>query len=535
MVQSCSHNQTITRMKQIKYWLVSAFCMASFSTIMAQNTYWSRVEKRESTLGVADVYQKFETPDFKLKLVRASQTVAALSPNSDPYFDFTPGDRLEIRDKDSLYHLGDINLRIKEANGIWKSYSTATSRAKVKPLETGGNVLAAADLANTLPTDIPVTIKRYYELDNDQLVMRFEITNKQDKPLEIGALGVPMVFNNILEGKSLVETHAQNVFFDPYIGKDAGYLEVKRLSGRGPALLVMPEENMSFEAYRPLLDDPTPKSIVFEGFHEWMAYSKAYSENEWKGVEQWNEPTSLVLQPNETKSFALKFVLTEGIKNIQETLVKEEHPVAVGVPGYVLPQDVEGQLFIDYNKGVASIKVDPSGALEIKENGTTALGKKKYHVQGKKWGRARLTITYTDGREQTINYKIIKPETEVIEDFGHFLTTEQWFDDPNDPFGRNPSPISYDYEKKEKVVQDGRVWISGLSDEGGAGSWLAAVMKQLVQPDKDEIQKLQDFVDQTLWGGIQYNEGPNKYGVKKSLYYYEPDSLPKGTYSDKIN
>ncbi|MBW8199889.1 DUF5695 domain-containing protein [Flagellimonas abyssi] len=522
-------------MKQIKYWLVSAFCMASFSTTMAQNTYWSRVEKRESTLGVADVYQKFETPDFKLKLVRASQTVAALSPNSDPYFDFTPGDRLEIRDKDSLYHLGDINLRIKEANGIWKSYSTATSRAKVEPLETVGNVLAAADLANTLPTDIPVIIRRYYELDNDQLVMRFEITNKQDKPLEIGALGVPMVFNNILEGKSLVETHAQNVFFDPYIGKDAGYLEVKRLSGRGPALLVLPKENMSFEAYRPLLDDPTPKSIVFEGFHEWMAYSKAYSENEWKGVEQWNEPTSLVLQPNETKSFALKFVVTEGIKNIQETLVKEKHPVAVGVPGYVLPQDVEGQLFIDYNKGVASITVEPTGALEIKENGTTALGKKKYHVQGKKWGRARLTITYTDDTEQTINYKIIKPETEVIEDFGHFLTTEQWFDDPNDPFGRNPSPISYDYEKKEKVVQDGRVWISGLSDEGGAGSWLAAVMKQLVQPDKDEIQKLQGFVDETLWGGIQNNEGPNKYGVKKSLFYYEPDSLPKGTYSDKIN
>ena len=522
-------------MKHIKYWLASAFCMVTVSSIMAQDTYWSRVEKRESTLGIADVYQKFDTPDFKLKLVRASQTVAALSPNSDPYFDFTPGDRLEIRDKDSLYHLGDINLRIKGVNGIWKEYSTATSRAKVEPLETGGNVLAAADLANTLPGDIPVSVKRFYELDNDQLVMRFEITNKQNRPLEIGALGVPMVFNNILEGKSLVETHAQNVFFDPYIGKDAGYLEVKRLSGRGPALLVLPKDHMPFEAYRPLLDDPTPKSIVFEGFHEWMAYSKAYSENEWKGVEQWNEPTSLVLQPNETKNFALKFVLAKGIKNIQETLVKEEHPVAVGVPGYVLPQDVEGQLFIDYNKGVASIKVEPTGALEIKEKGTTPLGKKKYNVHGKKWGRARLTITYTDDTEQTINYKIIKPEAEVIEDFGHFLTTEQWFDNPNDPFGRNPSAISYDYEKKEKVVQDGRVWISGLSDEGGAGSWLAAVMKQLVQPDKDEIQKLQDFVDQTLWGGIQYNEGPNKYGVKKSLYYYEPDSLPKGTYSDKIN
>ncbi|MGN7514552.1 MAG: DUF5695 domain-containing protein [Allomuricauda sp.] len=522
-------------MKHVTYWMVSVFCFVAISTIKAQQTYWSRVEQRESTLGIADVYQKFTTPDFQLKLVRASQTVAALRPNSEPYFDFTPGERLEIRDKDSLYHLGDINLRIKDANGIWKSYSTATTRAKVTALETSGNVLAAADLANTLPSDIPVSVKRYYELDNDQLVMRFEITNKQNRPVEIGALGVPMIFNNILEGKSLVDTHAQNVFFDPYIGKDAGYLEVKRLSGRGPALLVLPKENMAFEAYRPLLDDPTPKSIVFEGFHEWMSHSKAYAEQEWKGVEQWNKPTSLVLEPGESKSFALKFVLSEGIKNIQETLVKEARPVAVGVPGYVLPQDVEGQLFVDYKNDIASIKIEPKGALKVKEEGTTASGKKKYLVQGEKWGRARLTITYNDGVEQTINYKIIKPETDVIKDFGHFLTTEQWFDDPNDPFGRNRSAISYDYDKKEQVVQDGRVWISGLSDEGGAGSWLAAVMKQLVQPNQEEVKKIQGFIDETLWGGIQYNDGPNKYGVKKSLFYYEPDSLPKGTYSDSIN
>lgn len=523
------------KMKHKKYGLTLVCCLAILSGLQAQRTYWSRVENRESTLGIADVYQKFSTPDFQLKLVKASQTVAALRPNSEPYFDFTPGERLEIRDKDSLYHLGDINLRIKDTNGAWQSYSTATHRAEITPLEATGTVLAAADLANTLPNDIPVSVKRYYELDHDQLVMRFEITNKQNAAVEIGALGIPMIFNNILEGKSLTETHAQNVFFDPYIGKDAGYLEVKRLSGRGPALLVLPKENMGFEAYRPLLDDPTPKSIVFEGFHEWMAHSKAYAEKEWHGVEQWNNPTSLILQPKETKNFSLKFVLSEGIKNIQETLVKQEHPVAVGVPGYVLPQDVEGQLFVDYKSEVASFQVEPKGSLEVKEDGKTPSGKKKYRVQGKKWGRARLTLTYADGVEQTINYKTIKPEAEAIKDFGHFLTTEQWFDDPNDPFGRNPSAISYDYEKKEQVVQDGRVWISGLSDEGGAGSWLAAIMKQLVQPNREEIQKLQGFVDETLWGGIQYNEGPHKYGVKKSIYYYQPDSLPQGTYSDNVN
>ena len=53
------------------------------------------------------------------------------------------------------------------------------------------------------------------------------------------------------------------------------------------------------------------------------------------------------------------------------------------------------------------------------------------------------------------------------------------------------------------VLQDSRVWIAGLSDEGGAGSWLAAIMKELVQPNKEELDKLQQFVDGVLWGGLQ--------------------------------
>jgi hypothetical protein len=115
------------------------------------------------------------------------------------------------------------------------------------------------------------------------------------------------------------------------------------------------------------------------------------------------------------------------------------------------------------------------------------------------------------------------------------LTTEQWFDQKGDLFGRDPSVITYDYEEKRQLTQDSRAWIVGLSDEGGAGSWLGAIMKQLVRPDKGELDKLQQFMDSTLWGGIQYAEGKNKYGVKKSVFYYEPDSLPKGTYSGDIN
>lgn len=479
----------------------------------------------------------FNLPGFRLALLPASQTVAALSPATDPEFDFTPSDRLEKRMQNGFYHLGDLNFRIKTlSDSTWQSYSTASARKPVRLLDQqAGNILTAADLANSLPDSLPLQVIRSWEKEGNQLILRFRLKNRHTKPLEIGALGIPMIFNNILTDKDLDEAHAENVFFDPYTGLDAGYLQVVRLSGEGPVLLVIPEGSTPFEAWRPLLDDPTPRGTTFEGFHEWMIHSKAYAEKEWKNAQQWNTPTSKILKPGETYEVGLRFLLTGQVENIENTLAANRRPVAVGIPGYVLPMDVKGSLYLNYPEKIKAISVEPQGALNVAANGPTKNGWKSYTLDGKQWGRARLTITWADGLRQSIHYKVIKAEAEVVADNGRFLLSKQWFEQPDDPFDRSPSVITYDYEKQEQVTQDSRAWIAGLSDEGGAGSWLNAIMKQLVQPDPEEIGKLEDFVNQTLWGGIQYSQGPLQYGVRKSLFFYEPDSLPAGTYRNDIN
>jgi len=58
-----------------------------------------------------------------------------------------------------------------------------------------------------------------------------------------------------------------------------------------------------------------------------------------------------------------------------------------------------------------------------------------------------------------------------------------------------------------------------LSDEGGAGSWLAAVMKEFVELDKHELIKIQQFIDDVVWGQLQSKDGPHAFGVRKSLFY----------------
>jgi hypothetical protein len=156
-------------------------------------------------------------------------------------------------------------------------------------------------------------------------------------------------------------------------------------------------------------------------------------------------------------------------------------------------------------------------------------------VRGKKWGRARLALTYDDGSTQAISYYVIKPSAHAVADLGSFLFTRQWFDDPTDPFRRSPSVMSYDRETDKIVTQDSRVWIAGLGDEGGSGSWLAAAMKQFGQPRKEEIAKYEQFIDRVLWGGLQYNDGPNRYGVRKSLFYYSPQDLPSFKYDAALD
>jgi hypothetical protein len=491
---------------------------------------------------------EISTPDFNLSLVRSSQTIASLKPKGAAGFDFTPGDLLIERSQNGYYHLGDLDLRVRTGNsGDWKSYSTAVARTPVAALPTSAQILAAADLTPTLPADLPLQITRTWVLDGGRVVLRFELKNKSAEPVQIGALGIPMIFNNVLNNRTLDQAHAVCSFYDPYIGEDAGYLQVTRLSGQGPALVVVPDGQTPFEAYNPILSrrgpagpvpiftDPTPRGMTFEGFFDWMVHTQAYAENEWKQAQPWNPPTAVTLAPGSSRTYGVKFLVSTEIRNIEKTLAAHGRPVAVGIPGYVLPMGIDARLFLKYSKGVTTVEVEPKDAITITKDKPAAGGWTAYTLHGKNWGRARMVVTYADGLAQAIHFFVIKPQAEVVSDLGRFLTTQQWFVDPNDPFKRSPSVMSYDREANQIVLQDSRVWIAGLGDEGGSGSWLTAAMKEFGRPNKEELDKYQQFIDNVIWGGLQYKDGPRQYGVRKSLFYYQPDQMPPNYYRSDLN
>src|SRR5689334_15003621 len=87
-------------------------CAATLGKVVRQGR--PRLPAAPPTLGLEVGTLDFDTPDFKLKLVKASQTVAALEPKGADGFDFTPADRLQARAANGFNHLGDITLRYRK-------------------------------------------------------------------------------------------------------------------------------------------------------------------------------------------------------------------------------------------------------------------------------------------------------------------------------------------------------------------------------------------------------------------------------------
>ncbi|KAK1226171.1 hypothetical protein PQX77_010863 [Marasmius sp. AFHP31] len=499
------------------------FIAAGFLSLIIHGQYVA------GQLGLPNGFLSFSTPSFSVQLVKDSQTLYSLKPRTGGGPDFIPQDQMTKRQNNGQYHLGDITFRARKVGSTaWVSGDSASARRPVTALSVSGNTLAAANLAPTLPSGSLLSITRRWVLTNDQLELLFDVTNSQTTAVEIGSLGAPLEFNNIFTGRTAAQTNTLCSVFDPYIGKDAGYVQVTPLLGTLPPLVVLPAASgkSPLEGWRFLSEstnaDPFYQSQTFEGLHEWQFHTLAYAQNEWSRVTPWNEATSVTLQPNQTRTYGLQFRLASSIRGIEQTIQAANRPVAVTIPGTILPTDQNGKLFLHAPSAVQSISVSPSGALSWTANSeATGAGWVGYTITGRAWGRARLSITYADGSLQTVHYHVTKGATQTIADLGNFLTTSQWFTNTSDPFKRAPSVISYDREVNSVVLNDPRVWISGLEDEGGAGSWLAALMKQFAQPNSNEMAKLQQFVTQTLSKTIQNSDG----SVKKSIFFYQPGAV----------
>lgn len=476
----------------------------------------------QDDIGLGNGYLNISTSTFSASIVQDAQVLASLQ--STDGFDFLPFDLLDVRARNGQYHWGDITLRYREEGASeWIDGDSAQARQPVDALSTEDGVFAASNMSPSLPSG-PLSVTREWLNVEDDLGLRFTIENTGETSIEIGSLGFPAEFNSIFTGRLATDMQRLCSLSDPYIGMDAGQIRVAPIRGTGKALVVtsLNGTKTPMEAYRnlnePSFSETAYGSQTFEGFYEWQVLTQAWAENEWADQAPWNTPSSRTLEAGDSAQFGVRFSIADGVRDIEAAVTNTGTPVSLGVPGYIVPRDLPAQLLIQSSSAVSSISVEPEGAFTVAsgDSGTYMLT-----PSTSAWGRVRLTIEYEDGKKQTVHYFITKATLETLADLGSFLTTEAWFNDTSDPFGRAPSVMTYDYEEGAILEQDSRAWVAGLSDEGGVGAYLAAMVKQTILPNEDEIAKLEDFVDGVLWGTIQTED----YAVRKAIFFYDPSEV----------
>jgi hypothetical protein len=369
--------------------------------------------------------------------------------------------------------------------------------------------LIAFDLSAAMPGS-PVRVERHYIADstNGDLLVRFILQNTQTHALELGAFGMSMVFDQLFTGRTL-DTIAESCSFnDPYIGMGAGYIQVVRTTGTGAVMLVLPDHDgagAGFENWRLLREDPTPRSVTFEGWYEALVYSKAWAENEWKDAGmRWNEGSSLLMQPGSTHNITFRFTPAASVRgdDVQAALSARGIPTATAVPGYILTpamgtavgedgaESIGPVLHLESFSAVQSMRVTPESAIQFtplvpsttvppaadgsKEEGsvsTSIHSSYAVHVPSASAGvgPVQLLVTYADGLVQTISYYVHPDSREQAARYASALSEDYWYNVTGDAFDRAPSFMNWDTRLTPPTgLSSGST--SGDSGSGDSGS-----------------------------------------------------------------
>ena len=129
-------------------------------------------------------------------------------------------------------------------------------------------------------------------------------------------------------------------FIEPVLLAGGGYVQVTRTTGTGPVLLLLPLLGTEFEAWRPLRkEDLLLPETMFENSYELLFHSAGFARREWRHATPWNVPTSARIAAGARRTYGVRLVLAPSPRTVEHTLLQAGHPVAVPLPGPVIPLD----------------------------------------------------------------------------------------------------------------------------------------------------------------------------------------------------
>lgn len=479
---------------------------------------------------------------FCLEFDDASAGVMLLDRPADGYgTNFVAGssEHPEFAVMDSRW-FGDVVFRFRMAGGGWQHASTAHSRRARTMMQSSAPGVQRIDFRYASDPGSADGIRGFdfdeqYELRGNVLLWSLTLHNQENQPLEIGDLGLPLLFNTIY-ARDPKTTYEKRVIRHSYIAGDNSFIFWTRANGVGPYLLMTPQPGTHLEFFEPTVQGNHADSTdpVFDPRNAWeglyTAYIHAAAEaRDFETHGTWRQPlTSKLLAPRglpgSSVTYAFEFRWAADYRTIREILYRSGLIDVTVAPGMVIPTDLSALLALHTRESIEEVKAEYPKETKVVELPSIHKDTKIYRIRFHRLGENEIAISFGHGRRTLLEYDVIEPVKTVIRKRAGFLVKHQQIRDPKKWYDGEFS--LWDMRSRVLRTPDNRggldAYMVGGSDDPDLckAPYLAAVNE--VYPDDRQIAAVEYYLQHFVWGKLQRSadERSFPYGIYGSPSWY---------------
>jgi hypothetical protein len=366
----------------------------------------------------------------------------------------------------------------------------------------------------------PLQLSETFLLQNDALVWTIQLTNTSANTIRVEDLAIPLAYN-AGGGENPKEIFEQRVVKHHFISGNNSFIFFERPTGLGPYLVMVPLPGTSLEYFSTASSSPGERGM-FQAF----IHSALTGNKELRG--SWRQPYSYAfIDSNSSKTYGFKFRWAKDYNGIRDILAEEGLIDVQVMPGMTIPTDLEATIALRTNQKIQSVDAEFVPSTSIKYAGEKKKGTYLYKIKFSKLGENELTIHYGNNYKTYLEFFVTEPLEILYKKRASFIANHQQLKVPgkwyNGLFGvydmKNASlrsPDNPDYFDTSRLS-----YVLTCDDPGLCKAPFVAA-KNVSYPDQKEIDALEYYIKNFVWGGLQRTdkETPYPYGVYGTPSWY---------------
>ncbi|WP_375140482.1 DUF5695 domain-containing protein [Cohnella herbarum] len=399
--------------------------------------------------------------------------------------------------------MGELMFKYKLGTGAWTNAWTSKSADGRTQSQSGNTVTVTYQNASNAEGIKNFKVVSTYSLANDYLLWSINVTNTSTQSIEIGDFGLPLPFNEFWTGGNNEEIYETRVLTHSFVGNNSSYITVGRPSGIGPSLLMIPDATtgagFEYQDRWRIEEHPGSKWAMDQG--GWVEGLNVFyiHSNVIKSTNRGYLPnTSLILAPNQSKTYSFKFFKVANENAVKDKLYVEGLIDVTAVPGMMFATNMKAKFDLRTSKAITSVTAQYPADTVIASLGAAAGGHNVYELTLNRLGPNNITVNYGSGEKTVLQFYAIEPIDAALQRHSTFMVNStQW----NAP-GQLKDKVFDDWMMDTKAKRNVFNGYWGWGDDWGYthGQFLAE--KNVQTPVASEIIAVDQYLETAIWNSL---------------------------------